>query len=444
MSIPFCETQVIKVGSRCSNLAKVQVKEVLNEILQSHSQIEFETTWKQTSGDIDQKTSLRGLEKTNFFTKEIDELLLNQTIRIAIHSAKDLPAELPEGLKVVAITMGVDSSDSLVLRRGENLASLPKGAKIATSTINREEAVKALRNDVTFCDVRGTIEQRLSLLQSDDIHGVVIAEAALIRLNLTHLNRISLPGPTTPLQGQLAVVARSNDDEMEKLFASIDSRKKTQKALYLGLDPKAIQFNGKVDHYPVIAISPYPVENTDIQKCLTRLKEYTHCIFTSKNAVRIFLQHIKDPSLLKDKYIIAVGEATAQKLRSFNLKVHSIPTNECSEGIIDVLQTLDLENALFLYPHSAKARPILLNFLRKNKISFEDCELYKPVFQQPCSTPSLSDYDTIFFSSPSTIDGFLNVFHTFPKDKNYCCVGPVTKAHLERYLKKQLTQSVKN
>lgn len=215
----------IAVGSRKSPLAQAQVLEVLQELLQHHPHIRFDTLYTDTYGDRDRKTSLRSLDKTDFFTKEVDELLLNKTCRIAIHSAKDLPDPLPKGLTIIAITKGVDSSDVLVLRPNETLNTLPKNSVIATSSTRREEMVKLLRNDLSFIDLRGTIQERLHKLETKEADGIVVAEAALIRLNLTHLNRIYLPGKTTPFQGQLAIMARKDDIEMATLFHPLDSRR---------------------------------------------------------------------------------------------------------------------------------------------------------------------------------------------------------------------------
>jgi hydroxymethylbilane synthase len=178
----------------------------------------------ETYGDLDLNTSLRTLGKTDFFTREVDQLLLKGVCRLAVHSAKDLPDPLPSGLKVVAITRGKDPSDSLVFRPGESLASLPSGAVIATSSVRRQEAVRQLRADLQFIDLRGTIAQRLSKLDSREADGVVVAEAALIRLGLLHLNRLRLPGETVSYQGQLAVIAHNDDVEMASLFSCIDAR----------------------------------------------------------------------------------------------------------------------------------------------------------------------------------------------------------------------------
>lgn len=218
------EPFTITVGARKSPLSRVQVKEILIELHHHHPHIVFKEHLLETKGDIDQKTSLRTMDKTNFFTKEVDELLLAGRSRIAIHSAKDLPEPIPEGLCIIALTKGVDPADVLVMRPGMTVQTLPKEAVIATSSERREQAVRQLRHDLRFIDLRGTIEQRLQKLERAEADGVVVAEAALIRLGLAHLNRVRLPGSTAALQGQLAVMARENDREMAQLFACIDSR----------------------------------------------------------------------------------------------------------------------------------------------------------------------------------------------------------------------------
>ncbi len=214
----------LPVVARNSPLSRAQVQEVLEEIRKFYPELHFFPTFVETTGDLDLKTSLRTLPQTDFFTKEVDLLVCGGLCRIAIHSAKDLPFSLPTGLKVVAITAGVDKRDALVLRDGETLNTLPYGAKIATSSLRREDAVRKLREDLSFIDIRGKIEDRLEKLKTGEADGIVIAEAALIRLGLTHLNRLYLPGETAPGQGQLAIVAREEDQEMTDAFAAIDVR----------------------------------------------------------------------------------------------------------------------------------------------------------------------------------------------------------------------------
>lgn len=209
----------VKVGARGSTLSQRQVLEVLKELNEYAPSVSFDPVWIKTSGDKDQKTSLRFMENSNFFTKELDDLLLAGEIRLSMHSAKDLPHPLADGLSMIALTRGLDPSDSLVMS-----PTFTGKGKIATSSLRREKTILELYPEAQIVDIRGTIEQRLSYLERGDIEGLVVAECALIRLELTHLTRITLPKPYAEYQGQLAVLARSDDVEMKKLFACIDSR----------------------------------------------------------------------------------------------------------------------------------------------------------------------------------------------------------------------------
>lgn len=212
---------VISVAARSSALSQAQVEEVYREIRRHHSSVQFHPIYLKTTGDCDLTTSLRTMEKTDFFTKEIDALQTAGGCRISIHSAKDLPEPLAVGLCIVALTKGIDSSDVLVLPEGGSMDDIAFSARIGTSSPRREMAIKSLRSDLCCVDIRGSIELRLALLDSGVIDGLVVAEAALMRLQLTHRNRIKLGGETTPLQGKLAILARSNDEEMKQLFSCI-------------------------------------------------------------------------------------------------------------------------------------------------------------------------------------------------------------------------------
>lgn len=207
----------ISVGARGSALSQKQIWEVHRELTHYHPHVHFHPTWVTTYGDQDRVTSLRLLEKTDFFTREIDLRQLQGEFRIAIHSAKDLPDLLASGLQLIALTQGVDPSDVLVY----NHDPLPQGAVIGTSSLRREEMMRAWRPDFRCVDIRGTIEERLSQLDVGNFDGIVMAEAALIRLGLIHRRRIKLEGAPAPLQGKLAVVALETDTTMKELFSCI-------------------------------------------------------------------------------------------------------------------------------------------------------------------------------------------------------------------------------
>lgn len=216
LKLPLPKTgqpEKLKIGARDSLLSRKQVEEVFSEL-----DCPYEPVWFKTIGDLDKEQSLRLLDKTDFFTRELDQALLCGQVRVTLHSAKDLPEPLPKGIELVALTKGLDPSDSLVLRENETLR---EGMVIGTSSLRREEMVSQLQEGLEFVDIRGTIRERLDRLYERKVDGVVIAEAALIRLGLYDLNRIHLEGETVPLQGKLAVLARTGDREMIELFSKV-------------------------------------------------------------------------------------------------------------------------------------------------------------------------------------------------------------------------------
>ena len=165
------------------------------------------------------------MEKTDFFTAEVDEKVLEGSADVAVHSAKDLPEKLPQGLCIAALTKGRNSSDSLVFRKGLSLATFPKGGKVGISSDRREKNVRAfLQEKRPSClHIRGTIEKRLAYLTQEGFSAVVVAKAALERLGYT-LPSILLPGPVPPLQGRLAIVVKQDDLFLLRLFEKIDAR----------------------------------------------------------------------------------------------------------------------------------------------------------------------------------------------------------------------------
>lgn len=414
----------IAVAARDSPLSKAQTEEILSLLPKN---IQFEPSFLKSSGDIDQKTSLRTLEKTDFFTKEIDDLVLNSTCRIAIHSAKDLPEKIPQGLSIIAITRGIDPSDSLVIKE---FATLKPNSIIATSSKKREEAVKNLQNDLIFQDLRGTIDKRLELLNEGKTDGVVIAEAALIRLKLTHLNRIRLPGKTTPMQGQLAIIAKETDLEMKALFEPLDSRK-FPKALYLGpqFPTKAFQ-DKQIAHCPVIQIFPREIS-------LENWKHYTHLILTSKTAVLSLINALRkariSPFTISEKTVIAVGKATGEALFPFKINP-LIPDEETAEGVVLLLEQLPLSHAHFFWPHSALSRSLIEKTLKAKGACFTSCILYDTIPIQNPEIPDLSHFQEILFSSPSTVSAFFAKKPDIPKHIQLIPIGKITNEALTNTL----------
>jgi hydroxymethylbilane synthase len=407
----------IRVGSRSSPLALVQVQEVMSELKRHHPHISFELVSVDTCGDKDRTTSLRTLDKTDFFTREIDRMQLEHQCRISIHSAKDLPEPIAEGLIVAALTKGLDPADSLVLRDGETLATLKRGAVIATSSDRREEGVKEMRTDLKFMDLRGTISERLKKLDDGEADGVVVAEAALLRLGLGHLNRIKLNIPVAKHQGQLAVVVRKDDREMIDLFKCLDSRQK-KKILYCGLEVPKSMSDIEYIHCPLIEIVPRKVlwDNT---------KKYTHIIFTSKTSVRLFCNITSE----RNFDVVAVGKATAQVAQEQGFRIIGIADDECAEGVVKVLRKINLTDARMLWPHAARARNVIKEYCQKNHIDLDELLLYDTVTKKPEQMTDLTKVDEVFFTSPSTVDAFIEVYGSLP-NVPLRAIGRITEQYI--------------
>lgn len=207
----------IRIGTRASPLALKQVDEIIKLFRLNY--IEIKTY--NTTGDINKKTPISKIEGTDFFTDTIDDALLKNRIDFAVHSAKDLPHKLPDGLKIAVITRSMDSSDALVSKNNLKLKKLPLNAKIGVSSNRRKQQLKKYRPDFEIIDIRGNIDERLEKFEDYDLDGLIVATCALIRLGLeekiTEVIPLEILKPH-PLQGSLAVVIRENDYETEKLF----------------------------------------------------------------------------------------------------------------------------------------------------------------------------------------------------------------------------------
>lgn len=191
-----------KVGSRRSGLAIKQVEEFIKYFLGQR----FEVFYFDTTGDIDKTTPISNIEGSNFFTDAVDKALLERKIDLAVHSAKDLPDKLPDGITVAFMTESIYPHDVLV-------GKLPFGAGVGASSKRRKEQLKEYRPDLQILDIRGNIEERLEKLDRGEYDAIVVAGAGLIRLGLE--NRIAQVLPFKPhsLQGRLAVTVREDDYE---------------------------------------------------------------------------------------------------------------------------------------------------------------------------------------------------------------------------------------
>lgn len=204
------------------------------------------------------------------------------------------------------------------------------------------------------------------------------------------------------------------------------------KTLYLGTEPS----DQAHFHYPVIKVEPRCGTSPDVKAAFSDLKAYTHLIFTSKQAVRVFFDHKFNRDLLKNKIVFAIGAGTAADLEKHGLKPTHVPKNETQEGLIALLETLPIpKDAYFFYPRSSRARPLLADFLCAKRVRTRLLDLYKTRYQKLEPVPNLDDFDRIVFTSPSTVRGFMRIFKQLPKDKDLVAIGPITAAELKKFEK---------
>ncbi len=203
-----------------------------------------------------------------------------------------------------------------------------------------------------------------------------------------------------------------------------------KKILYLGLDPSHYGKENVV-HCPMIQISPKPFG--EIKESLLKFNEYTHIIITSKTTISMLDLYFKEIGStiqeLKKKNVIAVGHVTAKYLNKAGIACR-IPQSETAEGVVEVLEKLDLCNSYLFLPQSAQARPVIKSYLIHRNIRVEICEIYDTKTLIPKILPQLENFDEIVFTSPSTVKAFLEIFGTFPKNIQLTPIGPITAKFL--------------
>ena len=215
----------VVIGSRGSILALAQANLVKNSLEANYPDFTFEIKEIVTSGDKDLKSNWENSNASlkSFFTKEIEQELLDGQIDIAVHSMKDMPAVSPKGLICGAIPDREDARDVLVTK-GDFLVTLPKGAKVGTSSLRRAMNLKAVRPDFEIKHLRGNIHTRLNKLETEDYDAIVLAAAGLKRVGLTDKISEYLNGevfPPAPAQGVLYIQCRENDEEIKGILKSI-------------------------------------------------------------------------------------------------------------------------------------------------------------------------------------------------------------------------------
>ena len=223
-------TTILRIASRRSQLAMVQTEWVRDQLLLAHPGLEISIEAMATQGDKILDVALAKIGDKGLFTKELEAQMLDNQADIAVHSLKDLPTNLPDGLMLGCVTEREDPADALVVHsrhQDKNLASLPAGAVVGTSSLRRLAQLKYHYPHLLFKDVRGNVITRLEKLDSGDYDCLILAAAGLGRLGLS--NRIhELIDPNISLhavgQGALGIECRVADPEVLTMIKVLEHR----------------------------------------------------------------------------------------------------------------------------------------------------------------------------------------------------------------------------
>ena len=217
---------IFKIGTRGSKLALVQSQWVKEKVEAEHTDVKVELVTIKTTGDKMLDTPLSLIGGKGLFVKEIEEALLRKQVDVAVHSIKDVPAELPEGLIISTFPEREDPHDALISTENQTLEQLPKGARVGTSSLRRSAQLLYMRPDLNLVPLRGNVDTRLKKLEAGEFQAIILASAGLRRLGLA--KRISWIIPRNQIlpaigQGALGLEVRRDNEQIIKVLAFLNN-----------------------------------------------------------------------------------------------------------------------------------------------------------------------------------------------------------------------------
>ncbi len=215
----------IKIGTRGSKLAIAQSMWVKEQIESRYKDIEVELVKIKTKGDKILNSPLSKIGGKGLFVKEIENALLRGEIDIAVHSIKDVPFDLPEGLEIPIYPKREDPLDAFISRSFKSIEEVPERAKIGTSSLRREVQIKRLKKGIKIVPIRGNVDTRLKKMETEKLDGIILAVAGLKRLGLYHKITQILPEELMlPAigQGALGIETRIDDFETKALLSFLN------------------------------------------------------------------------------------------------------------------------------------------------------------------------------------------------------------------------------
>ena len=210
--------KALRIGTRGSALALWQAKSIAEALRETG--VESELVIIKTSGDKFQQTSFSQMGTKGVFIKELEDALFDLRVDLAVHSMKDMPTEMPDGLTIAAVCARADVRDALLSFPGATLESLPKGARVGTSSLRRQSQLLHARNDLQMLELRGNVDTRIAKLKREEYDAIVLAKAGLDRLGLSaNISQVLPHDVSLPAAGQGAIGIESRRDDEATLRA---------------------------------------------------------------------------------------------------------------------------------------------------------------------------------------------------------------------------------
>ena len=216
---------ILRIGTRGSKLALVQSEWVKKEMQSRYPELRVELVKIRTKGDKIIDAPLSKVGGKGLFVKEIEEALLKREVDLAVHSLKDVPAELHKGLQLSVYPKREDPRDALVSSLFRKVGDLPQGASVGTSSLRRSAQLLHMRPDLHIAPLRGNVDTRLRKLDSGELQAIVLAAAGLHRLGLSdRITALLSPDSVLPAigQGVLGLEVRENDQKVQNLISFLN------------------------------------------------------------------------------------------------------------------------------------------------------------------------------------------------------------------------------
>ena len=216
----------LRIATRQSKLALWQAEHVAALLRAAHPGLQVDLIKIVTQGDRILDRPLADIGGKGLFIKELEVALAEQRADIAVHSMKDVPSDLPPGMKLAAMLPRADARDAFVATRFADIASLPKAARIGTSSLRRQCQLRQMRNDIEIVPLRGNVDTRLRKLDAGEFDAIILASAGLIRLGLGDRITQSLPiDQSVPAVGQgiIGIECRADDVRSVEIVRALDN-----------------------------------------------------------------------------------------------------------------------------------------------------------------------------------------------------------------------------